>query len=895
MNSASKYSKRVLNSNTEQPQHDELNIRTTLENLHIGVMVHSTDSRILFSNPAARQILGLTEEQINEKQAINRLCKFIYEDLTPMAVEDYPVNRVILSQKPLTNYLMGMLKSTDNNITWIVINVLPIFSKEGVFENIIVNISDVSERMQSRDAIKKDRKLLSTITKHLPNTQISVVETDFSISYSSGQKFTNQHLSPSDFIGLTVDQIFGYKATFIKDQYKKSFNGEHLSFQLFFEGLDLLYRTVPLIEENNSIQRILVVTENITEKILVDKTSQSNKNLLRNIFENTTNLYYSHSPDHTVTYLSPQAKKMLGFTVGAAKTQWMEIISDNPINQIGFNNTEKAIKTGKRQPPYELELIRKDGKKIWVEVREFPEVQNGKTIAIQGSLTEITERKQAENAIKESEEKFRNIFENRGTATGLFGEDGIAQDCNAVFCELSGYPRKEIINNMIWSDFIASDDLEKLQKYHTERVKSGVYPPSQYECKIITKSKGLLDVIINITVLGKTRIVSIIDITEQKKANLEIQRMQRLEELGTIAGGIAHDFNNLLTGVFANIEMAKLNLSNNSSSADHLQKAGNCIISARRLAGQLLSFAKGGASSFKTVDTAKIIHQTIEFNLHGSSVKTQITIQNDLWSLIADEGQIEQVLANLTINSKQAMPHGGTLYVDCKNLSVCDGDHKSNSIQLTIRDEGTGIPAKVIDRIFNPYFSTKETGQGLGLAIVYNIVKSHKGRITVSSKPDIGTTFTIILPASPKAVKEKTQVTDIINSNITIDTSLHILIMDDEQIIRDVGSQLLNYLGHTTDTANHGDEAVKKYTEAQNTKKPFDLVIMDLTIRGGKGGRETIKELLSIHPNAKVIVSSGYSSNPIMANFSSYGFAGKLAKPFEVSDLQDVILSVMNS
>lgn len=1254
------------------------NFRATLENLYLGVVVHASDSSILLCNTAATRILGLTMEQMKGKQAIDPVWRFVYEDLSPIPVDDYPVNRVVLSKEPLTDYLLGIHRPDRDHITWVIVNALPIFTKTGALEKVIVNFTDITKRRRAEESIRRNQKLLSSIAENYPNSYISIIEKDLSVSFASGQEFKNQNLDPDQFVGLTMDQIFGDQADYVKEQYGRSFAGEELSFELFLDGLYLLYRTVPLIEDDNTIQKILVVAENITEKKLaeealkaseekfrtmydnaplsyqsldregcfldvnptwlktlgylrkevignnfgdflppeskkhfrknfpafkkrgfvhdvqyrirhkdghyvdisfegsvgynddesfkqtycvfqditgkklaektlketekrfttafestsdsiliwdkeynylyanqaaidhvgsnredvigknirdglghipefmhlwmnrIDQVFETGKNLevvdttdmngkiihtssivspilddhstvvavcvvyrditdvrnaeealqrsekqLRNIFQNSTNLYYSHTPDHVITYVSPQVENMLGYTLEEVKAIWTELASDNPINKTGFENTVRAIETGERQPPYELELIRKDGKKIWVEIREFPEVVNGKTIAMLGSLTEITERrraveelksseerfrllyenspdmyvsvsaadasilrcnktlldktgylhnevigssifdmyhadafdgaheafnqyvstgrvtdkelilkrkdgsrlpvslnvsvvrdkagkvlhsisswrdisqrKQAEESVRESEQRFRTIFENKGTATGLFKEDGIIQDCNAVFCELTGYSRAEITGRMKWSDFMATEDIERMQKYHSERTKKGSSAPTQYECRLIAKNGRFLDVIINIAVIEETRIVSLVDITDRKKANLEIQRMQRLEGLGTIAGGIAHDFNNLLTGIFANLEMAKMDLPENSSSSHYLQEAHHSILSARRLTGQLLTFAKGGAPVFKIVDMTRLIQETVEFNLHGTNVKPEIELQDNLWSIMADEGQIEQVLGNLTINSKQAMPCGGALHVAGRNLPISEAyseaDLTSDSILLTIKDEGIGIPPKIIDHIFDPYFSTKETGHGLGLAIVYSIIKQHKGHISVSSEPNTGTTFTIILPAVPETGRENADAVDITRGNIAAKSSFHILLMDDEEIARKVATQLLERLGHTTDTAVHGDEAIKKYTEGIKTGKPFDLVIMDLTIRDGKGGKKTIEELLKIYPEAKVIVSSGYSSGPIMANFSSYGFSGKLAKPFMAADLQDTITLVMN-
>ncbi|MCK5117291.1 MAG: response regulator [Candidatus Aegiribacteria sp.] len=373
--------------------------------------------------------------------------------------------------------------------------------------------------------------------------------------------------------------------------------------------------------------------------------------------------------------------------------------------------------------------------------------------------------------------------------------------------------------------------------------------------------------------------------------------MQRLEGLGTIAGGIAHDFNNLLTGIFTNIEMAKLDLTENSSSSSYLKDACDAIHSARQLTGQLLTFAKGSAPVLDTVETSVLVRDTVDFNLHGSNIIPEFILQDGLWPIKADKGQIGQVLANLIINAKQVMPCGGTLHIEGRNVlgeeSIDSPDPAARYVCLTIRDEGTGIPSKIIEHIFDPYFSTKDAGPGLGLAIAHSIVEQHSGSISVSSLPNVSATFTIILPAIPLSELEGVEKTSRKNTASKDVPSLHVLLMDDEEILRKVGKQMIEHLGHTVDTAADGDEALHKYKAAMESGKPFDLVVMDLTIRGGKGGEATISELLEIDSLARVIVSSGFTSGPVMADYSSYGFSGKLAKPFMMKDLKQEINRIM--
>ncbi|WP_457571652.1 ATP-binding response regulator [Desulfovulcanus sp.] len=385
------------------------------------------------------------------------------------------------------------------------------------------------------------------------------------------------------------------------------------------------------------------------------------------------------------------------------------------------------------------------------------------------------------------------------------------------------------------------------------------------------------------------------DITERKRFEQEQLKLEKLESLGILAGGIAHDFNNILTGLFGNIELAKLKIHKDHPAYTHLETANKALESATNLTKQLLTFARGGVPVLEVVDLKTVIQKTVKFHLSGSNVKAHFILPDDLWQIKADEGQISQVIANLTINAKQAMPDGGNLYIEAKNIKEFKesvAQHLSGDfVRFTIRDEGVGIPAKYIDRIFDPYFTTKETGSGLGLAIVHSIIRKHNGYIRVESTRGVGTTFIIYLPVENSSHEPST--TSINVTEKPKSASGHILVMDDEEMLRDVMAELLELCGCTVDFAADGKEAIEKYVSAKKNGKPFDVVIMDLTIPGGMGGKEAVKELLAIDPKAKVIVSSGYSTGHVMVKYNEYGFKGRLFKPFQMDDLKTELSRVM--
>jgi signal transduction histidine kinase/ActR/RegA family two-component response regulator len=380
------------------------------------------------------------------------------------------------------------------------------------------------------------------------------------------------------------------------------------------------------------------------------------------------------------------------------------------------------------------------------------------------------------------------------------------------------------------------------------------------------------------------------DINEKKKMEEEILKAQKLESLGVLAGGIAHDFNNLLTAIVGNISLAKMFADPATKAFDRLADAEKACERATGLTQQLLTFSKGGAPVKKTASVVQIITDSAGFMLRGSNVKCEFTLQKDLWAAELDEGQMGQVINNLIINADQAMPDGGVISVTAENITIDASGllplPEGKYILISIEDQGEGILPQNLTKIFDPYFTTKERGSGLGLATVYSIVKSHQGHLDVESSEGVGTVFRLYLPASEKEIETMEK-----NGSAAKSTagSGRILVMDDEEIIREIALEILSHLGYEVDVCGDGQSALALYREALNSGKRYDAVIMDLTIQGGMGGKETMKELLGIDLTVKGIVSSGYSNDPILAHFSQYGFSGMVSKPYTVRELQETL------
>ncbi len=379
------------------------------------------------------------------------------------------------------------------------------------------------------------------------------------------------------------------------------------------------------------------------------------------------------------------------------------------------------------------------------------------------------------------------------------------------------------------------------------------------------------------------------DITEKKRMDEELQKASKIESIGILAGGIAHDFNNILTAILGNISLAKLPISPEEKTFKRLSEAENACIRAKDLTQQLLTFSKGGAPSKKLVSISKLVNDSVTFAIRGTNVSTNFIIPEKIWDIEADEGQISQVLFNLTINAAQAMQNGGELSIKLENVEIAKDSllplKTGDYIKIVLKDNGIGIPEEFISKIFDPYFSTKTNGSGLGLATSYSIIKKHEGYISVDSKPGEGTTFTIYLQASNQKIEEINIQND---EKPSIETG-KILVMDDEQIVREVIGEMLVSLGYDVSFSKEGKEAIKLYKEAMNSGEKYDFVIIDLTIQGGMGGKETILKLKELDPDIYAIVSSGYSNSTIISEYSNYGFKECIKKPYNTLELANTL------
>ncbi len=510
---------------------------------------------------------------------------------------------------------------------------------------------------------------------------------------------------------------------------------------------------------------------------------------------------------------------------------------------------------------------------------------------------EIAARIEAEDTLKQSEEYFRSLIENALDIITVLNSSGNILFESPSVEKMLGYRQEELIGIDVFT-FVHPDDLATTQQAFA-RLLHAPGTTESIEIRIRHKNGSWRF----LEAMGKSIgddprsariIVNSRDTTERKRLEENLLKSQKLESLGILAGGIAHDFNNLITGITANIELARMHAKSGHELHTTLKKAEQASARATDLTQQLLTFSMGGDPVKKTVLINDVIKESAEFALRGSKAGCLFSIPGDLRPVEADEGQIRQVIHNIVMNADQAMPQGGMIKVSCENVVI--GEHEARAmtpgeyVKISIADRGVGIPQEHLSKIFDPYYTTKQKGSGLGLATSYSIIKKHGGDIAVESEIGIGTTVMLYLPATLKEFEKSGDMRAELVSG-----KGRVLIMDDEEIIRDAAGSILQMAGYEVTVATDGSEAIELYRKARDSGKPFDVVIMDLTVAGGIGGKDAIKMLLDIDPAVKAIVSSGYSQDPIMANYRDYGFMGVIAKPYKIRDMSEIVQKVLTA
>jgi PAS domain S-box-containing protein len=688
-------------------------------------------------------------------------------------------------------------------------------------------------------------------------------------------------------------------------------------------------RSVPAGEYSKDEVGLLAreISALFTERLQMQTALVESEERFRMISNASKDMIHLNDSEGRIIFTNPATERLLGYNPEDLQGRSaLDIV--HPDDHGSVVDLMTALREGKEAGNIEIRLLKKGGPALDVEVSGFA-VRAGDerqylgavirdasvrrqmelqleakvldrtrelSVANAKLLAEIQERKETEKALLESEERYRDLFEDAGDLIQIVAADGRILYVNPSWRRTFGFSEEELGDIRIF-DLIDPDCSEKCKNTFGTVMSRGRV--EQFDATFLSKAGEKIEIDGSASCkyeAGDPATIRCIlrDVTEKKRMEAELQKMHKLESLGVLAGGIAHDFNNLLTAIMGNISLAKLSAGGGSEAYTSLGEAETATLRAQDLTQQLLTFSKGGEPIRQVMSLKDLLVESSRFALRGSNVRCDLKCADDLLPVEADGGQISQVIHNIVLNADQAMPDGGVITIEARNIAVEGTDQsqpleEGDYVEVSIRDRGAGISSEHLARVFDPFFSTKEKGQGLGLASAYSIVAKHGGVLTVDSVPGEGTTFQFVLPATGEEVIQSRG-----EGKIHSGTG-RILLMDDEFEVRQVAARMLTYLGYEVEGVADGKEAISVYMERKERGEPFDAVIMDLTIPGGMGGKEAVQELIARDRSSKVVVSSGYANDPIMASYREYGFSGVIPKPYRIETLSRVMREIMET
>jgi PAS domain S-box-containing protein len=861
--------------------------RHLFEHSPAGAAVVSPQFRFLSVNKAFSSFSGYTEEE---------LLLLTFADIT------HP-DSIISDKKQLKKLLNGEIDQytttkkyihKKGHCIWGNVSVRIFRDASGSPLYFLPIIIDITDKMNAEEQAIENETRFKMVFELAADTVI--------IADPQG-KILNANERSTELTGYSIQELAGKDLSHLFS--KEEMDKNPLRFDMLYQGCIEQTNRILKRKDGNSL---LI---EMTSRMMPDKSSQT---IMRDITEREkahSALKFSEEKFSKVFNLSPDSININRLSDGV----YLDI-NNGFVAMSGFSREEVLGKSSlpgnlgiwvnKRDRETLVEGLKKHGEVIDLEApfrRKDGSIIYGmmsaKIMEINGeacilSITrDITERKMQIDALSESEKRFRELA--NSLPLGIYESDLSGQIIfvNDTALEWFQYTPGDIKKGLNILQTVSPQDrakgIESMQRVLLDQ------NPKPVEYNAIRKDGTQFPVLIisrpirNEDGTPEGYRGTVVDITERQKIELALQNTQKLESLGVLAGGIAHDFNNLLAGIFGYVDLARNKLDQLSEERNFLDGAISVFSRAKALTHQLLTFAKGGTPVKTSIAIPSILEETVYFSLSGSNIKAKFDIPENIWSCNADMHQISQVIDNVIINARQAMPLGGEILITASNEVIPATSAlpltKGNYIKITIKDSGIGIPKEILPRIFDPFFTTKQQGSGLGLTTSFSIVKKHNGHIFAESEQSQGTTFTIYLPAEMSNISrhssEGLNTINVLNKRI--------LFMDDEEFICDIATFALNEVGCSAVIANDGYTAINLYMKALSENQPFDAVIFDLTIPGSIGGSEVLTELRKLDPAIIAIASSGYSDDPVMANPEHFGFKSKLVKPYLKHDLQIII------
>ncbi len=660
----------------------------------------------------------------------------------------------------------------------------------------------------------------------------------------------------------------------------------------------------PIFNQAGEVEYFFGIGVDIDERKRAVEALRDSEAKFRAVAETSGSAIYIWQ-DNQFVYVNPAAERITGYSREEILEGKIIYEALHPDSREFMLRRTSARLGGDRQPTrYEVRITTKGGEEKWVDLSATIMDYRNRPAVI-GTAFDITKRKRAEEELAAEKERLAVTLYSIGEGVITTDTRGRVSLINRIAEDLTGWPGETAAGRPLHEVFYILHEKtgQPLKSPHNTVLARKEMP----DTALLLSRDGRRHVIAQSaspikdshgTIAGMVLVFR--DISEGRKMEEELLKARNLESLSILAGGIAHDFNNILTVIIGNISLAKMGIESGTRAHGLLGEAEKASWRARDLTQQLLTFSKGGAPVKKITSISELLKDTVSFTLSGSNIRCTFLLPEDLWPAEVDAGQVSQVINNLVINAQQAMPAGGTIEIAAENVHLppvrkpgrrepaASSRTRRRFIKIKLADHGIGIPSEHLPKIFDPYFTTKQRGSGLGLTTAYSIVNKHGGHITVESEVGKGTSITVFLPATAERPRPKEKKAYKITPH-----KGRILLVDDEEPILALGARVIGSLGYEVELARGGEEAVEIYRKARGTSRPFDAVIMDLTIPGGMGGKETLEKLREVDPTVRAVVSSGYSNDPIMSGYRSHGFRGAIAKPYTIDDVARTLRSVL--
>ncbi|MHA1674764.1 MAG: PAS domain S-box protein [Promethearchaeota archaeon] len=856
----------------------EKRYRSFFTNTALAIAVSNRNGDIFEMNETFKKMLGISNIKgvkaqdfyvnLEQRQEILELLR------TKGKVENFEVQKKNLQGIPF----------------WVSMSMQPI--KYGEQEGLLTTIINITEQKNAENELKQSEENYRSLIENIPDV-VWKIRADGKLLYISPNVSKVFGYSPEEFLENKIswpdivhpdDRLIGDESFSLLFSVNKAFN---LTYRVIQKNGTVVWvhdRSIRSYEHQGEIIADGLIS-NITEQKKAEEALIESEKRYRSFFTNTALAIGITDRYGNILELNDTLKCQLGISdikgvnVGKlcmSSRQWQEIVD--------------LIRNKGKVENHEMQLKNIQGIPYWASVSIQP-IKFGEQQAYITTQINITEQKIAEDKLIQSEEKFRSLIENIPDVVWKIRSDGRILYISPNVLKIFGYTPQEFVEERIsWDDIVHPDDKQTSQESLKQLFSHNIPFDKKYRA---FNRDGTLVWVHNRSISSYEQNGIIIadgvisDITEQKKMEEERIRTQKLDSISLLAGGIAHDFNNILVGILGNVNLMQLDEQLTDDLKELLQDIEKATIRANDLTKQLLTFSKGGSPIKETASIEKIITESVSFIMHGRKSKCITEFEDDLPAVNVDVGQISQVINNLVINADQAITTGGIITIKASTFQMLNEPdiplQNGLYIKVSIHDHGKGILPEHQDKIFEPYFTTKSKGSGLGLATCYSILKRHDGYITFNSEMNVGTTFELYLPSTQKKFTPKSKL-----EFSTKHLKEKVLLMDDDPLIHRTLKKMLGFMGIQMDSSWEGKEAIEKYSMAYQSDSPYSCLIVDLTVPGGWGGKETVAHLKEKYPDLRAFVSSGYSNDPIIANYKDYGFQGVLNKPYSMDQIKKI-------